>query len=185
MVEMFYSAWWALILRGVIAVLFGVMAIAWPRLDVPTLAQLFGSFAVIDGVFAVILGILGREEYERWWLLLAEGVVGIVVGAVAIIMNTSIAETALLNLVAIRALVVGGVETFTAYELRKEAEDEWLLAISSVMSLVFGVIVLLYPKTNLMLAAAIGVFALFVGVMLAVLGWTARTGQLKRTHRAT
>lgn len=178
------SGWWALILRGVISALFGVLAVAWPRLDVSTLAQLFGAFAIVDGVCALILTIVSRAEYERWWLFIAEGIVSIVAGAFTIVANVSIIETTLLAVIAVRALVSGGVEIVAAYALRKEVETEWLLAISSFMLLVFGVIVLLYPKTGLLLAAAVGVFAMYYGVMSMVLGWQARIGQLKRTHRA-
>ena len=165
------SGWWALILRGVISALFGVLAVAWPRLDVSTLAQLFGAFAIVDGVCALILTIVSRAENQPWCLFIAEGIVSIVAGAITIV-------------IAARALVSGGVEIVAAYALRKEVETEWLLAISSFMLLVFGVIVLLYPKTGLLLAAAVGVFAMYYGVMSMVLGWQARIGQLKRTHRA-
>ena len=74
--------WWVLLLRGVLAILFGIAAYAWPGMTLATLVTLFGAFAFVDGIFNVFHALSGRKEDEHWWVLLLEGLLGIAFGVI-------------------------------------------------------------------------------------------------------
>src|SRR5258705_3131064 len=86
MLIVFSSSWWALVLRGIFAILFGVMAFIWPQLTLTVLVFLFGAYALVDGVVAIFAGIKSHAEYKRWWLLLVEGIFSAIVGLLSFVL---------------------------------------------------------------------------------------------------
>ena len=105
--------WWVLALRGVIAVLFGLAAFVWPGITLAALVLLFGAYALVDGVFAVIAALTGRSGHERWWVLLLEGLVGVAAGVLTFVWP-AITEFVLLYLIAAWAVVTGVIEVIAA-----------------------------------------------------------------------
>src|SRR5438874_674268 len=136
MVSALSRNWWVLALRGAIAVLFGLAAFAWPAGVAEVLILFFGAYALIDGLFAIAAAIRGQTGQPRWMLLL-EGVVGILVWLIAFLAPAAVA-LAFVYIFAAWALVTGLFEIGAAIHLRKEIENEWLLALSGVVSVIFG-----------------------------------------------
>jgi uncharacterized membrane protein HdeD (DUF308 family) len=171
MLIVFTSTWWALVLRGIVAILFGVLAFIWPHITLTALVFLFGAYAFVDGAFAIIAGIKSHAEFKRWWLLLIEGILSVAAGVFAF---TVPAMTALilLILIAFWAIVTGVFEIAAAIQIRKYVKGEWLLALSGVASVLFGVVLLINPAVGaLAVVWIIGAYAVVTGVLLLALGF--------------
>ncbi len=167
--------WWALALRGLLAVLFGITAFIMPGLTLAVLVVLYGAYALVDGVFAVVASLAGRTFGTPWWAMLIRGLLGIAVGIMTFVWP-GITELALLYIIAAWAVVTGGFEIAAAVRLRKEIEGEWLLGLSGVVSVLFGLAVMVYPGAGaLAIVWLLGSYAIIFGVLLLVVGFRLRT----------
>jgi uncharacterized membrane protein HdeD (DUF308 family) len=161
--------WWALALRGVIAILFGLAALAWPALTLLALVVLFGLYVLADGILAVITGF--AERGKGWGWLLLEGLLLLAIG-VAVFRWPGVTAVTLLFLIAARAVVVGVLEIATAVELRRELQGEWLLAFNGVVSILFGVLIVAVPTAGaLAVVWLIGLYAIVFGVLMIALAF--------------
>src|ERR671913_2442568 len=133
--------WWALALRGVIAVLFGLAALLRPDIALEALILLFGAYALVDGVFAIVGVFGGTRGGTPRWLLLIEGIAGILAGIIAFVLP-GLTAVVLLYLIAAWAVVTGIFEIATAIRLRQEIRGEWALIIGGALSVLFGVILI-------------------------------------------
>jgi uncharacterized membrane protein HdeD (DUF308 family) len=157
-----------LVLRGVLAVLFGIAAFVWPEITLEALVILFGAFSLVEGVFNVASALMQREGY--WGLLLLEGVFGVLIGILTFAWP-GITALVLLYLIAGWAIVTGVFEIFAAVQLRKQIEGEWLLGLGGLLSIIFGVLMALQPGSGaLALVWLIGGYAVVFGVILIALG---------------
>jgi uncharacterized membrane protein HdeD (DUF308 family) len=164
--------WWALLLRGIAAVLFGLAALFWPGLTLFVLIVFFGAYALVDGILAIVAGIRGSEGSR--WLLLAEGVLGVLTGLVAFFWPGMTAMV-LLFLISAWAIFTGLLKVVMAIAFRREIENEWLMGLSGVLSVLFGVVIAVWPGAGLLsLVWLVGIYALIFGVALIVLGLRAR-----------
>jgi uncharacterized membrane protein HdeD (DUF308 family) len=156
--------WWLLLLRGIAAVVFGVLAFAWPGLTILTLILLYGAFALTDGVIAIIAAITGAAPAGRWWLAIV-GILGIAVGAFTF-MLPGMTVLILLFTIAGWAVAIGVLQIIGAIRLRKEIDNEWLLILSGAVSVLFGLAVMLRPGAGaLALVWVIGTYAIIAGVL--------------------
>ena len=170
--------WWVFLVRGLVAIAFGLLALFYPAATLVTLILFYGIFALIDGVFAVVSAIRGTGMGSRWWLALV-GVLGIIAGLVTFFWP-GITALALLTVIGVWALIYGIFEIIGAIRLRKEIDNEWLLLIHGVLAVLFGLMVLVRPGAGaLALIWLIGSFALASGIVLVVLAFG-----LKRHARA-
>jgi uncharacterized membrane protein HdeD (DUF308 family) len=161
--------WWAVSLRGLAGILFGIITFFAPGISLAALVLLFGAYAFADGVLATITAIR-RRGADRWWLLLFNGLVGIAAGILTLLWP-GITALALLYVIAAWALVTGVLEIAAAIRLRKAITGEWLLALSGVLSIALGVMLVLWPGTGaLAIVIWIGAYALVFGVLLLALG---------------
>jgi uncharacterized membrane protein HdeD (DUF308 family) len=166
--------WWALALRGVAAILFGLAAFFLPGITLAVLILLFGAYMLVDGIFAIIAAVRAEEHDTRWWLLLAEGVLGVLAGIVAFLWP-GLTALALLYLVAAWAIITGVLEIVGAIRLRKEIEGEWALILGGILSVIFGVLLAVMPGVGILaLIWLIGAYALVSGVLLIVLAFRVR-----------
>jgi len=157
--------WWLILLRGILAVIFGVLTFIWPGLTLFTLVIFYGAFALLDGIVALVASVTGGAPAPRWWLAVV-GLVGIAAGVVTL-MWPGITGLVLLYFIAGWAIAAGVFQIIGAIRLRKEIEGEWLLVASGILSVAFGLLVLAYPGAGALgLAFAIGGFAIVYGVML-------------------
>jgi len=176
--------WWVLALRGLAAVLFGLMAFLWPGITLTALVLLFGAFALLDGTLAIVSAVTGSEAGARWWALLVEGIVGIL-AAVATAFWPDITALALVYLIAAWAMITGVMEVVAAIRLRQEIEGEWLLALSGIASVVFGLYAAIFPGAGaLALVWVIGAYALVWGVVLIALAFRLRRHGATRRDKA-
>ncbi len=165
----FAKNWWVLLIRGILAVLFGVMAFTLPGLTLVTLVLLYGVYALADGLTALWVG--GRSR--ALWLALV-GVLGVIVGIYTFI-NPGITSIALLYLIAAWAIVRGIFEIITAIHVRKEISNEWALILGGIFSIIFGVVLIAKPAAGaLAMIWVIGAYALVFGLMMIVLAFRVR-----------
>src|SRR2546428_2769420 len=158
--------WWALALRGVAAMIFGVLAFVLPGVTLAVLVLLFGGYALVEGVLNVIAAVRGRGDDQPWWALLLEGLVSIAAGIVAFVVP-GVTELALLYIIAAWAIVTGALEIVAAIRLRRRISGEAWLALDGVLSVAFGVLTMLMPGAGaLSLAWLIGAYAIVFGALL-------------------
>jgi uncharacterized membrane protein HdeD (DUF308 family) len=160
--------WWATVLRGLLAI--GVGILAWYRPDIfwASLVLVFGVYAVVDGVFAIVAAIKTESRDRAFHLL--EGLLGIAVGVVVFLYPDQ-AGTAIVVVIGIWAVATGVVEIVSAIRLRREIEDEWLLGLGGVLSLVLGAILIARPQFGQVTTTyVLGTYGLIFGVVLVMLG---------------
>jgi uncharacterized membrane protein HdeD (DUF308 family) len=166
--------WWTFILRGILAIAFGVIAFIAPPATIAALVLLFGAWALVDGVFDIIAAIQHRTRDRPFWLALLEGIAGIIAGVLALAFP-AIAADVLLLLISAWAIVTGVLEIVLAIRLREEITGELWLAIGGILSIVFGVLLFLFPVSGaLTIVWIIGAFAIAFGISMIILGWRLR-----------
>jgi uncharacterized membrane protein HdeD (DUF308 family) len=171
--------WWVVALRGVLAILFGVMAFIWPGMTVAVLVLLFGAYALVDGVFAVIASFREHGGNQNRWALLLEGIAGIIAGVLTFIWP-GITAIVLLYLIAAWAIVTGIFEIITAIRLRNEMTGEFWLVLAGILSVLFGVVIAIFPGAGaLTVVWLIALYSIIFGVALIGLafrlrGWASR-----------
>jgi uncharacterized membrane protein HdeD (DUF308 family) len=169
MISLFTKNWWVLLLRGIVAVLFGILAITSPGITLAVLVLLFGVYAVVDGCFALFAAIGGWSHREDRWLLLLEGFIGIGAGILTL-RAPGITTVALLFFMAAWALATGVLRIVAAIRLRKEITGEFWLVLSGIASVVFAFLVMTNPAAGaLAMAWLIGWYAVFLGATLVML----------------
>jgi uncharacterized membrane protein HdeD (DUF308 family) len=167
--------WWAVLLRGIAGILFGVITFLAPGISLTTLVLFFGAYAFADGVLAIASAIMRRGTTDRWWMLLLEGLAGIAAGVVTLFFP-GITALVLLYIIAAWALVTGVLEIVAAIRLRKAITGEWLLALSGLASIALGVLLVIAPGAGaLALVLWIGAYALVFGALLVALGLRLRS----------
>lgn len=168
LVRVMADNWWVALLRGIAAILFGLMALIWPGLTVYALLIVFGAYAVFDGVMAIIVGFQRKSDDDSWWSWALDGFLSIVIGLMALFWPEATA-LAFVIWMAAWAVVAGIFRIIAAIRLRKEIEGEWALGLSGLLMVIWGVLMALIPAAGLLsLAWLIGVFALLIGVMVVL-----------------
>jgi uncharacterized membrane protein HdeD (DUF308 family) len=168
--SLLFTHWWSPVIRGVIAIAFGLMALAVPGISLLALIVLFGAYALAAGIANIVAFFRKLRTEERWWGLLLEGIVGIAAGLVTLFWP-HITAVALLFVIAAWAIASGFLEVITAVRVRKLVKGEWLLALSGVLSIAFGVLLLSSPHAGLLvLVYLVGIYALMFGVLLIAFG---------------
>ena len=157
--------WWALALRGVAAILFAILAIFWPGITAAALVLLFGVYALIDGVFALVAGLRLAQRHGRSGALLLEGVLNILIALVVFVWPGP-ALIALIYLIALWAIITGGALIAAGFTLIR-LSGEWLLVLSGVLSILLGIALLFQPAIGVVaLAWWLGIYALLFGIAL-------------------
>ena len=175
MLTVYARKWWVLALRGVIAVLFGLAAIIWPAITLKVMVLLFGAFALVDGLFSVVLGVVIRREVDDWWVWLLGGLAGVVLG-VLVYRWTAITTQVLLYLIAAWGLVTGFFEILVAIRLRRIIEGEWFLILDGILSILLGLFLIVFPVPGaLVLIWLVGAYAILFGVLLFALALQLRS----------
>ncbi len=174
--EPLIRSWWLLALRGVLAIVFGVAALIWPGLTLLVLVTLFGAYAIVDGVVA-ILSVVRHRERGRWWAVLLEGVFGILAGLVAFLLP-GITAVALVFVIGVWAMLTGLMEISAALRLRRMIENEWMLGLAGILSLVFGAALVVFPGAGaLALVTLIAAYAIVFGIAMLFLGLRLRNAR--------
>jgi uncharacterized membrane protein HdeD (DUF308 family) len=176
------NRWWLVALRGVAGIAFGILTFIEPRASLFALIILFGTYAIVDGVFNVATGVRAIQGGRHWGWLVVQGIAGIVAGALTFVWP---AMTALVLLMVIAAwsVVTGVSAVAAAIRLRKQISGEWLLGLSGVLSIAFGVVLFLFPGAGaLALLLWIGAYAVVFGAVLVALAFRIRAWAHKPEH---
>jgi uncharacterized membrane protein HdeD (DUF308 family) len=175
MLERLTGHWWLVALRGFLALVFGVIALAWPRITLLALVFVFGIYAIVDGVTSLYSAITRRylRGEDRAWLVL-QGILGIVVG-VLVFVWPGITGLILLVLIAAWMLVTGVLQIVASFTLRRQVRNEWMLLIGGILSIIAGLILIARPGVGaLALILVIGIYAILYGIAQLVLGFRLR-----------
>jgi uncharacterized membrane protein HdeD (DUF308 family) len=157
--------WWLILLRGIAAIVFGVLAFIWPGITLITLILFYGAFVLIDGILALASAIMGGSMQPRWWLALI-GVLGIIVGLLTFVWP-AVTALVLLVFIAAWAITLGIFQIIGAIRLRQEIDNEWMLILGGALSVLFGVVLLIAPGAGaLALIWLIGAYAIVFGILL-------------------
>ena len=165
MLDQMFRHWWLFIVRGVLAIVFGVLALIWPGATNLILVLMFGAFALVDGIFNIAAGITFHKYFERWWAVLLEGLAGIVLGFLTFFWP-GITALALLFLIAAWAIVTGIFEIVAAIQFRRVILGEWVMILIGLLSIVLGILLIVFPAIGaLSLMWLIGIYAISAGIM--------------------
>jgi uncharacterized membrane protein HdeD (DUF308 family) len=174
MIDTLKRGWWLLVLRGVFALLFGILTFAWPGITLIALVTLFGAYALINGILTLMLGFRAPKGTPGVGTLVLMGLLGIAAGILAFVYPGATAIS-LLWIIAFWAIVTGIMEIMAAIRLRKELSNEWMLFLSGALSVAFGVLAILRPGAGaLSIIWLIGAYAILFGIMILALAFRIR-----------
>jgi uncharacterized membrane protein HdeD (DUF308 family) len=174
MAGILHRTWWALLLRGIAAMAFGILTWIQPGISLAALVVLFGAYSLMDGILGVWTAFAGRDEHEHWWVPLLGGLLGIGVGVLTFC-APGVTALALLFYIAIWAIATGVLQIVAAIRLRKEMEGEWMLILGGLASVTFGVILMASPGAGALgVLWLIGTYAVVFGVLLVMLALKVR-----------
>ncbi|GHO85273.1 HdeD family acid-resistance protein [Dictyobacter formicarum] len=155
---------WSLLFRGIIAILFGILALIWPGKTLLLLIILFGAYAIVDGIANIFSAIRGRSLHN-WGLLLVEGIVSILAGIVAFVWP-GLTALAFVYVIAAWAIITGVTEIVAAFSSRMNVGTDWLLVVAGVASIIFGVLIAIQPQIGLLTVIwLIGIYAIIFGIL--------------------
>lgn len=158
--------WWIFLLRGIFAVIFGILAFAMPGITLATLVILWGAYAFADGIVSLYTAIAGTTHGDDRWLVGLQGVIGVVAGLITFFFPMATA-IGLLIAIAAWSLVIGVLQIVAAIKLRKEIEGEFWLGLSGLISILFGFFIMARPGAGaLAVIYIIGAYAIVFGVFL-------------------
>lgn len=164
--------WWTFLVRGLLAVAFGLAALVWPDITLLVLVALFGAYVVLDGIISVVFGMTGRESV-RWWMVLW-GLVGVAIG-IAVFLAPAVGALALVYVIAAWAILTGAMEVAAAITWRREIRNEWVLIVAGILSVVIGGAIALFPGPGAVaLVWLIGAYAVVFGVLLVIVAFRLR-----------
>jgi uncharacterized membrane protein HdeD (DUF308 family) len=174
MVHVLARNWWALLIRGIAAVIFGILAFLWPGATLFAICILFGAYAFVDGVFAIVSAVRAAQAHERWWPFVIEGIVGLAIAAVTFY-DISITFLALYFTVAVWAFVTGILEIAAGIQLRKSITNEFLLILAGLASIVFGIFMFWHPiAATIAIIWIIATYAIVFGIIMIALAFRLR-----------
>jgi uncharacterized membrane protein HdeD (DUF308 family) len=165
--------WWAFLLRGLLAIAAGIAVLLVPGIGLSALILLFAAWMIADGV-AELIGAWRTRGQKNWWVGILEGIAGLVVGILALVLP-GLTAVVLLYLVAAWAIVTGVLEIYAAIKLREEITGELWMGLAGLLSVLFGLYLILFPGAGILsLLWLVGVFAIAFGVFMLMLGWRLR-----------
>jgi uncharacterized membrane protein HdeD (DUF308 family) len=167
--------WWMPALRGAISIAFGVMALLMPGITLLSLVVLFAIYALFGGAVWIVGAIKNRKADDHWWVLLIAGLAGVVAALIALA-HPAITALVLVLLIGANALVTGVLDIVIAIRLRRRIQGELLMVLSGLASIVFGIVVFMYPlgAGALALVWLVGLYAIATGVLLLALALRVR-----------
>jgi uncharacterized membrane protein HdeD (DUF308 family) len=175
MLSLITGNWWAPAASGVLAIVVGVAAFAWPGKTFEALVLLFGVYVFVRGSIWLSFGLLAASARERWWPFVVNGIIGLSLGVLTFT-ETRAMTMALVSLAGAWAILTGALEVVAAVRFRRFIPNDWLLGIGGVVSIVFGIAVLAQPTIGIVTFALVfGAYAVLVGIAQVWLGLRLRS----------
>jgi uncharacterized membrane protein HdeD (DUF308 family) len=172
--SLYQRTWWSLLIRGLVAVLFGILAITWPDRILEFIVTLLGIFVLVVGILATVGALMHRAASKRWLLVLIPGLIGIIIGIITIAWP-AVFTVVIFYLIAVWALFNGFTEIYNALKLRKDMEGEWMPILVGVVSVIFGIVLLVKPLTaGAVVTWVVGLCVLILGILWLILAFRAR-----------
>ena len=160
-----FRNWWIIAVRGMLAIVFGILALVWPDTTKLALVLLFGTYVLVDGFSAIAAGIALAPNFKRWWALLLEGLTGIMIGVLTFSWP-NVTGLILLYFIATWAVITGIFEIVAAIQLRRVISGEWAMILSGLMSVLFGIVLFVFPAAGAVsIVWLIGIYAIAFGIM--------------------
>jgi uncharacterized membrane protein HdeD (DUF308 family) len=174
--------WWLFLLRGILGIIFGLIALIFPGPTMLSLVLLFSAYMLVDGIFAIVSAVRAiRRREDRWGLLIVEGLLNIAVGILAFLWP-GITVIAFVILVAAWAIVSGGLMTAAGFRLNVD-HGRWWLILGGLLSIAFGVLLIIAPLIGaVVLTWWIGAYAIAFGVALIIFSFKLRSRQHELTN---
>ena len=170
--------WWLMLLRGIFAIIFGLIALLVPRIALLALIYLFAAYALIEGILALTIAIAERNRLPRWGWLVVDGIAGIIVGILAFVWP-GLTALVLLYFVAAWAIVTGIMEIAAGF-----TTGSWLLVLAGLLSVIFGIILFVHPGAGLLAVLwVLGIYAIIYGVVVIVHAFQLRAGPSSPLNR--
>ena len=169
--------WWAILVRGIAAIVFGVLAFVLPGVTLAVMVLLFGAYAILDGIFSLVAAARGRAVGQPWWALVIEGILGIAAGIVTFAWP-GLTALLLVYVIGAWAIITGVLEVVAAVRLRKEITGEFWLALGGIASIIFGLALYVFPAAGaLAVVLWTGAYAIVFGVFLVALSMRLRSAR--------
>lgn len=160
--------WWLYLLRGILALIFGVIILVWPGATVFVLIILFGCYALVEGLFTVGYSIAKATRHEKFFWLLMLGFLGIIVG-LAVLLRPGVGALAVLVVIAIWLVVRGFLVLISAFEMTGSAGVRWMVGITGALSLILGILMLVFPISGVFgIILVIAIYSLVAGIFLCI-----------------
>jgi uncharacterized membrane protein HdeD (DUF308 family) len=170
--------WWQILVRGIIALIFGIVVLAWPGVALVVFALFFGAFVFVDGIFTLVAAINYKEGGGRRVWLYVSGIAGIIVGLIVFflpVMAIAVLLLILVYLIAAWALITGVMELVYAFQANQDTAIRWLFAVSGILSIILGILMLIKPLIGaLVIAVVVGAYAVLAGILLIILSFRLR-----------
>ncbi len=171
MFNQLFRNWWMLAVRGVMGIVFGIVALIWPESTKLALVLLFGAFAMADGIFAAAAGVASNGYFERWWAVLLEGLTGIVIGVLTFFWP-NVTALVLIYFIAAWAVITGIFEIVAAIHFRRIILGEWAMILMGLLSVILGSMLFVFPAAaEVSLVWLIGIYAVIAGGMELILAF--------------
>lgn len=176
--------WWLVVLRGILAILFGLTAFVWPAITWSVLVFMFGIYTLLGGLAATGTSLSRAKDSPRWWASLLKGVIAIGAAGIALIWP-QLTGLIIVFVIAGGAVLTGALEIIAAIHLRHEINNEWLLAVGGIVSISLGVLLFLQPVAGgIAILWTVAAFAVIFGVLLIALGFRIKNQNMPGDRRA-
>jgi uncharacterized membrane protein HdeD (DUF308 family) len=171
---LYQRTWWSLLIRGIVAIIFGLLALFWPGRVLDTVVTLLGVFVLIVGIIFTVGAVAHRGPDRQWLRHLIPGIIGIIVGIITVV-HPEFLAVIIVYLIAIWALIHGIGEIHAAIRLRKDVAGEWMPLVIGIASVVIGVMLLFMPlRAGALIVWLIGLFVLILGILWVIMAFRAR-----------
>lgn len=168
------EAWWLVLLRGIAALVFGILTLLQPEASVAVLLLFFAAYAIVDGVIGIWTAVANRQSQQRWWVLLLWGTVSVLAGVLALVAPAAVVFGVVIT-IAFWAIFTGVLQIAAAIRLRQEMTGEWVLIAAGALSVLFGALVLLQPALGLLsIMWLVAAYAILFGILLIALAFKLR-----------
>lgn len=174
MVSVLSRNWWMFLVRGIVAILLGLIFLFAPGIGLTLLVGAVAAYFLVDGLFNIVYALQHRGQ-PRWWANLLEGIIGVLAAIGTFILGPLESGVLLIYVIGVWAIITGVTSILFAIEIRRQIDNEWMIIAGGLLSILFGVLLILFPGTGLFaVLSIIGAYAIIAGILLIVFAFRVR-----------